>query len=79
MRSRGTHACTIAEIAKPSTSAHQTSQAIRKAFEKPFPELVKHGPHGLKTRRRTGRLAAGGWLAARCDMPYLAGKRSQRG
>ncbi len=25
MRSRGTHACTIAESAKPSTSAHQTS------------------------------------------------------
>ena len=25
IRSRGTHACTTAEIAKPSTSAHQTS------------------------------------------------------
>jgi hypothetical protein len=31
MRSRGTHACTMAEIAKPRTSAHQTSQAMRKA------------------------------------------------
>ena len=31
MRCRGTHACTIAEIAKPSTSAHHTSHAIRKA------------------------------------------------
>ena len=27
---RGTHACTIAEIANPSTSAHHTSHAIRK-------------------------------------------------
>ena len=27
-RSRGTHACTIAEIAKPNTSAHPTSHAI---------------------------------------------------
>jgi hypothetical protein len=29
-RSRGTQACTTAEIAKPRTSAHQTSYAIRK-------------------------------------------------
>ena len=29
IRSRGTHACTIAEIANPSTSAHHTSHAIR--------------------------------------------------
>ena len=29
IRSRGTHACTIADVAKPSTSAHQTSHAIR--------------------------------------------------
>ena len=31
MRCRGTHAWTIAEMAKPSTSAHHTSQAMRKA------------------------------------------------
>src|SRR3954453_8903731 len=37
MRSRGTHACTIAEMRKPSTSAHHTSQAIRKAFHSPSP------------------------------------------
>ena len=30
MRSRGTQAWTIAEIANPSTSAHHTSQAIRR-------------------------------------------------
>ena len=36
MRSRGTHACTIAEIANPSTSAHQTSQAMRNAFSNPL-------------------------------------------
>jgi len=35
MRSRGTHACTIAEIVKPSTSAHHTSQAIRNEFLRP--------------------------------------------
>ena len=39
-RSRGTHACTIAEIAKPSTSAHQTSQAISTAFDRPSPTLA---------------------------------------
>src|SRR4051794_35313196 len=31
MRSRGTHAWTIADIAKPNTSAHQTCQAIKNA------------------------------------------------
>src|SRR4051794_20289800 len=31
MRSRGTQACTIAEMANPSTRAHHTSQAMRKA------------------------------------------------
>src|SRR3954471_19182513 len=40
-RSRGTQACTIAEIAKPSTSAHHTSQAIRKAFESPSPTFER--------------------------------------
>ena len=34
-RSRGTHACTIAEIAKPITSAHQTSHAISSASRMP--------------------------------------------
>ena len=33
--SRGTHACTIAEMAKPSTSAHHTSQAMRSASRRP--------------------------------------------
>ena len=37
MRSRGTHAWTIAESTKPSTSAHHTCHAIRKAFAKPWP------------------------------------------
>ncbi len=36
-RSRGIHACTIAEIRKPRTSAHQTSQAISSAFQSPSP------------------------------------------
>src|SRR5438067_5877250 len=36
MRSRGTHAWTTAEIAKPNTSAHQTSHAIRKASLSPI-------------------------------------------
>ena len=39
MRSRGTHAWTIAEIAKPSTSAHQTSHAMSTAFQRPSPIL----------------------------------------
>ena len=37
MRSRGTQAWTIAEIAKPRTSAHQTSQAMSTAFQSPSP------------------------------------------
>ena len=37
IRSRGTHAWTTPEIAKPSTSAHQTSQAIRNASLNPLP------------------------------------------
>src|SRR5271168_5264585 len=41
MRSRGTHACTTAEIAKPNTSAHHTSQAIRKASSSPSPIVVR--------------------------------------
>ena len=36
-RSRGAQACTIAESRNPSTSAHQTSHAIRKAFQRPSP------------------------------------------
>ncbi len=35
-RSRGTQAWTIAEIAKPNTSAHQTSHAIRNASCRPL-------------------------------------------
>src|SRR5262249_32645717 len=35
IRSRGTHACTIAEIANPSTSAHHTSHAIRNESFRP--------------------------------------------
>src|SRR5437660_12700562 len=35
MRERGVHACTIALMRKPSTSAHQTSQAIRNASSSP--------------------------------------------
>jgi hypothetical protein len=35
MRSRGTQACTIAEIAKPRTRAHQTSHAIRNESSMP--------------------------------------------
>ena len=34
-RSRGTHACTIALIAKPSTSAHHTSHAISSESRRP--------------------------------------------
>jgi len=36
MRSCGTQACTTAEMANPSTSAHHTSQAIRNESFKPF-------------------------------------------
>src|SRR5215207_10271625 len=43
-RFRGTQACTTAEIAKPSTSAHQTSHAIRKAFERPSPVFERTSP-----------------------------------
>src|SRR5262249_8112735 len=35
MRARGTQACTMPEIAKPSTSAHQTAQAIRNESRSP--------------------------------------------
>ena len=35
MRSRGTHACTTAEMANPSTRAHQTAHAISSEFEMP--------------------------------------------
>jgi len=35
IRSRGTQACTIAEIVNPRTSAHQTCQAIRNESRKP--------------------------------------------
>src|SRR5215218_6478285 len=41
MRSRGTHAWTIAEIAKPRTSAHQTSQPMSTAFQRPSPTLER--------------------------------------
>jgi hypothetical protein len=44
MRSRGTQACTIAEMAKPSTSAHHTCHAIRKAFHRPSPSLETTSP-----------------------------------
>src|SRR3954466_7547716 len=37
IRWRGTQACTIALIAKPRTSAHHTSQAIRNASFRPLP------------------------------------------
>ena len=40
IRSRGTHACTMPESTKPSTSAHQTSQAIWNAFQSPCPICV---------------------------------------
>src|SRR5512133_1149409 len=40
MRSRGTHACTIAEIAKPRTRAHHTSHAMSTAFHRPSPTLA---------------------------------------
>src|SRR5579884_2106334 len=39
IRCLGTHACTIAEIANPSTSAHHTSHAISKLFDSPSPIL----------------------------------------
>src|SRR5207247_1586552 len=42
MRARGIQDWTIAEMAKPSTSAHQTSQAIRNAFQSPSPSLSKN-------------------------------------
>src|ERR1700744_741844 len=35
IRSRGTHAWTIAEMAKPKTSAHHTAQAMRRASRTP--------------------------------------------
>src|SRR4051794_11340017 len=44
MRARGTHACTIAEIANPSTSAHQTSHAISTAFQSPSPTVETMSP-----------------------------------
>jgi hypothetical protein len=40
-RSRGTHAWTMAEIAKPRTSAHQTAQAMSTAFHRPSPTLAR--------------------------------------
>src|SRR5215211_4268995 len=43
-RWRGTHAWTIAEIANPSTSAHHTSYAIRKAFHSPSPTVERNPP-----------------------------------
>ena len=53
MRSRGTHACTIAEMAKPSTSAHHTSQAIRKASLNPSPIVVNTPVTGFLSRTWT--------------------------
>src|SRR3954470_21278216 len=41
IRSRGTHACTTAEMKKPSTSAHHTSHAMRKAFHSPSPTVER--------------------------------------
>jgi hypothetical protein len=35
IRARGTHACTIAEMAKPKTRAHHTSYAISAAMRSP--------------------------------------------
>src|SRR6185437_3794682 len=40
IRSRGTQAWTIAEMAKPRTKAHQTVQAMRKASLKPLAMVV---------------------------------------
>src|SRR3954467_6514401 len=41
IRARGTQAWTTAEMAKPSTSAHHTSHAIRKAVAKPSASLSR--------------------------------------
>ena len=52
IRSRGTHACTTAEMAKPSTSAHHTSHAMRKLSFSPFHRTsstlttLSHTPRG---------------------------------
>src|SRR4051812_37878856 len=51
IRRRGTQACTIAEIRKPSTSAHQTAHAIRKACESPSPILEITSPIWMKAYR----------------------------
>ena len=42
---RGTHACTIAEIAKPRTSAHHTAHAMRKASFSADADLRDHVRH----------------------------------
>src|SRR3954451_22724195 len=59
MRWRGTQACTMAEIAKPRTSAHQTSHAIRKAFHSPSPifEITSAIQRSLYPARVLGVLA----------------------
>ena len=44
IRSRGTQAWTTPEIAKPSTSAHQTSYAIRKDCSRPSPIVLRTSP-----------------------------------
>src|SRR4051812_21920147 len=52
MRCRGTQACTIAEMKKPSTSAHQTAQAMRTAFQRPSPsaEITREMVAGPESR-----------------------------
>src|SRR3954471_18314211 len=44
MRSRGILTWTNAEIAKPSTSAHHTSHAMRKASHSPLPMTSSTAP-----------------------------------
>jgi hypothetical protein len=41
MRSRGTHACTIAEIKNPNANAHHTSHAINNASRTPCQRTSK--------------------------------------
>jgi hypothetical protein len=52
IRSRGTHAWTIAEMAKPSTSAHQTVHAISSAFEIPSQSVSSNPMAAILGRTR---------------------------
>ena len=51
MRSRGTHACTIAEIANPSTSAQHHVPRHQQSIGQPIGDGDENGMHGRHFRR----------------------------